>query len=100
MNERTALGDQILKHWQEHLPHMVRDLKKQKRLGPAIQEAQDLTADLLYELVSVNKMDYGAAWELATRQWAFLPAEKPPRPRSSRSSKRIRKKPSRRGTSG
>jgi hypothetical protein len=99
MNERTALGEQILKHWREHLPQMVRDLKKENRLNGAIQEAQDLTADLLYELVSVKKIDYQAAWEMATRQWAFLPAGKPARAPSSRTSKRPRKKSSRRGTS-
>jgi hypothetical protein len=98
MKERTALGEQILKHWRDHLPQMVSALKKENRLGEAIQEAQELTADLLYELVSVKKMDYQAAWEIATREWAFVPAEK--RPPSSRKSSQSRKKPSRRGTSG
>ena len=100
MKERTALGEQILKHWRDHLPQMVSQLKKENRLGEAIQEAQELTADLLYELVSVKKMDYQAAWEMATREWAFVPAGKRPRPSSSRKSSQSRKKSSRRGTSG
>lgn len=100
MKERTALGERILKHWRDHLPQMVSALKKEKRLAEAIQEAQELTADLLYELVSVKKMDYQAAWEMATREWAFVPPGKSPRPPSSGKSKPGRKKPSRRGTSG
>jgi hypothetical protein len=73
MTERTALGAQIEKHWREHRPQMVRELEKAGRLEQAVLEAQELTGDLLYELVSVQKMDYNAAWELASREWAFIP---------------------------
>ena len=72
--ERTALGEAILKHWREHRPQMVRDLEQQNRLDQAVFEAQETTGDLLYELVSVRKMNYPAAWELATQEWA-LPQE-------------------------
>ena len=41
----------------------------------AIFAAQELTGNLLYELAVVRKMDYQIAWELATREWAFLPDE-------------------------
>ena len=75
MKERTALGEAILKHWREHCPQMVRDLEKQNRLDQAVFEAQETTGDLLYELVSVKKMDYQAAWELATQEWALPPSE-------------------------
>src|ERR1022692_1879118 len=68
--ERTALGEAILSHWREHCPQMVRDLEKQNRLDQAVLEAQETTGDLLYELVSVKKMNYPAAWELATQEWA------------------------------
>ena len=37
----------------------------------AVFEAQETTGDLLYELVSVKKMNYPAAWELATQEWAL-----------------------------
>ena len=73
--ERTALGEKILKHWRENRPQMVSDLEKSNRLEQAVLEAQELTGDLLYELVSVKKMDYQPAWEMATREWAFLSGE-------------------------
>ena len=72
--ERTALGEAILKHWRQNCPQMVRELEKQNRLEQAVFAAQETTGDLLYELVSVKKMDYPAAWELATQEWA-LPQE-------------------------
>ena len=82
MVERTQLGEMILKHWRENRPQMVRDLEQQNRLEQAVNEAQELTGDLLYELVSVQKLDYQAAWEMATREWALLPSETR-RPQSS-----------------
>ena len=71
---RTLLGEKILTHWREHRPQMVRDLEQKNRLDKAVFEAQETTGDLLYELVSVKKMNYPAAWELATQEWA-LPQE-------------------------
>ena len=119
--ERTALGESILKHWREHCPQMVRDLEKENRLDQAVFETQERTGDLLYELVSVKKMDYQAAWELATQEWALPRSENEsgglpptanpssvksrpgkPRPAKSRSATSSRKRPRsrRRGTSG
>src|SRR5580698_2576669 len=68
---RTALGEKILRHWREHCPQMVRDLERQNRLDLTVLEAQETTGDLLYELVSVKKMNYPAAWELAMQEWAL-----------------------------
>ena len=68
---RTLLGEKILRHWREHCPQMVRDLERENRLDEAVLEAQETTGDLLYELVSVKKMNYPAAWELATQEWAL-----------------------------
>ena len=68
---RTLLGEKILRHWREHCPQMVRDLERKGRLDEAVLEAQETTGDLLYELVSVKKMNYPAAWELATQEWAL-----------------------------
>src|ERR1039458_9020321 len=76
MKERTAAGEAILKHWREHCPQMVRDLEEQDRLEQAVFETQTRTGDLLYELVSVKKMDYHAAWELAREEWALPRSEK------------------------
>ena len=75
MKERTALGEAILKHWREHCPRMVRDLEKKNRLNQAVFETQERAGDLLYELTSVRKMDYQAAWELARKEWALPPGE-------------------------
>src|ERR1700676_5583841 len=68
---RTLLSEKILRHWREHCPKMVRDLERKGRLDAAVFAAQETTGDLLYELVSVKKMNYPAAWELATQEWAL-----------------------------
>jgi hypothetical protein len=68
---RTALGEKILRHWREHCPQMVRDLERKGRLDQAVFAAQETTGDLLYELVSVKKMNYPQAWELAAQEWAL-----------------------------
>jgi hypothetical protein len=78
MNEApslTPLGYQILEHWKRHRPTMVATLAKGNQLQQAVFAAQELTGDLLYELMVVRKMDYQFAWEIATREWAFLPDE-------------------------
>jgi hypothetical protein len=71
----TPLGNQILEHWRRHRPMMVKELDKGNHLQQAIFAAQELTGNLLYELTVVQKMDYQPAWEIATREWAFLPDE-------------------------
>ena len=74
MYERNRLGQMILEHWQKHRPQMVEELRRTNQLDRTVYEAQEATGDLLYELVSVQKMDYQAAWEIAMREWAFRPA--------------------------
>lgn len=71
----THLGHQILEHWKRHRPTMVAGLERGNQLQQAVFAAQELTGNLLYELTVVRKMDYQAAWEIATREWAFLPDE-------------------------
>ena len=71
----TPLGHQILEHWRRHRPTMVENLERGNQLQEAIFTAQELTGNLLYELTVVQKMDYQPAWEIATREWAFLPDE-------------------------
>ena len=71
----TPLGNQILEHWRRHRPMMVEELDKGNQLQQAIFAAQELTGNLLYELTVVQKVDYQPAWEIATREWAFLPDE-------------------------
>jgi hypothetical protein len=71
----TPLGHQILEHWRRHRPTMVENLERGNQLQQAIFAAQELTGNLLYELTVVQKVDYQPAWEIATREWAFLPDE-------------------------
>ena len=74
-DDLTPLGHQILEHWSRYRPRMVAGLTAQNRLMSAIFAAQELTSSLLYELTVARKMDYQMAWELATKEWAFLPDE-------------------------
>ena len=74
-NDMTPLGYKILEHWKRYRPTMVRELEKGNHLHHAVFAAQELTGNLLYELMVVQKMDYQFAWEIATREWAFLPDE-------------------------
>ena len=74
-NTMTPLGYQIQGHWTRYRPKMVAILTARNQLQQAIFAAQELTSNLLYELAVVQKMDYQMAWELATREWAFLPDE-------------------------
>ena len=74
-DDMTPLGHQILEHWSKYRPKMVATLSARNQLPQAIFAAQELTGNLLYELAVVRKMDYQIAWELATREWAFLPDE-------------------------
>ena len=77
MHQQTRLRQMIERHWQEHCPRMVEELRRNHHLENAISEAEERTAELLYELYSVQKLDYQVAWETATREWAFLPTEDP-----------------------
>jgi hypothetical protein len=74
MNESSRLRQMILQHWQEHRPRMVAELRERNQLENLLDSTEEATADLLYELVSAQKMQYQTAWEMATREWAFLPS--------------------------
>jgi len=77
MDEKSRLQEMILSHWQQHRPQMVAELRQSNQLEQAIKEAETRTSDLLYELLSVKKLQYQEAWEQATREWAFPPTEVP-----------------------
>jgi hypothetical protein len=86
MDDMSRLGHLILKHWTTHRPGLIEELERTSQLQPVLRQAQEQTGDLLYTLTMVQKMDYQAAWELATREWAFLPEEDlPKRPSSGNS---------------
>ncbi len=75
MDDMNRLGDLILKHWTSHRPELIEELEKTNQLQPALRQAQEQTGDLLYTLTVIQKMEYHAAWELAMREWAFLPPD-------------------------
>ncbi len=92
MHDSNRLGQIILKHWQTHHPMMLAELQSNHQLEQTIHEAQERAGDLLYELISVRKMDYQAAWETVTREWTVPPSEDRPSQRSSADSRPNRKK--------
>jgi hypothetical protein len=77
MHEKSRLQEMILSHWLVHQPQMVEQLRQSNQLEQAILQAEGRTSDLLYELVSIKRMQYQEAWELATREWALPPTEVP-----------------------
>jgi hypothetical protein len=84
MDDMNRLGDLILKHWTTHRPGLIEELVRANQLQPVLRQAQEQTGDLLYHLTVVQKMEYHAAWELAMREWAFLPGDLAPQePQSS-----------------
>jgi hypothetical protein len=74
MHETNRLTNLILEHWRAHLPQMVAELERTNRLTQAVEEAERRASDLLYEFLSVRKMQYRQAWELAMRE-CLLPQE-------------------------
>jgi hypothetical protein len=59
LNRRSPPGDAP--------PQIVLQLEKAHQLERVLRRAQEKTCDLLHTLVAVQKMDYPAAWELATK---------------------------------
>ena len=71
----TPLGYRIQDHWSKYRPKMVAELQNRNQLDKAILAAQELTANLLYELTVVQKMEPHMAREIAMSEWALLPDE-------------------------
>jgi len=74
----NPIGTNDSKPLAEHRPQLVEGLRSQNQLENALLAAEERTADLLYELVSVEKMEYQEAWEISTQEWGFLPSEDRP----------------------
>jgi hypothetical protein len=74
MSETTRLTNLILDHWCANRPMMVAQLKRAGQLEATLEAAESRAADLLYEFLSVRKMQYQDAWELAMRE-CLLPQE-------------------------
>jgi hypothetical protein len=70
----TRLSSLILAHWTRCQPTMLRQLTQENRLETALKETEQQFSDLLYELISVQKMEHHRAWEIAAEQF-LLPEE-------------------------
>jgi len=73
MADREALSNLILEHWSRYQPSMLAKLRWEGCLERELEKTAQEFADLLYELISVKKMEHHQAWELAVNQ--FLPEE-------------------------
>lgn len=73
MPDHDRLSSLILAHWQTYRPSMLAQLQQQNRLETALEETAEQFTDLMYELVSVNKLPHHQAWEIAINE--FLPPE-------------------------
>jgi hypothetical protein len=85
MADRDRLTSLILEHWTRYRPSMLQELHRENRLEMALHETAEQMSDLLYDLVSVKKMEYIQAWEIAIREMLlpeeFSPTSSPnPRP--------------------
>ena len=74
MQDHDRLSSLILEHWSRYHPKMLAELRQQNRLQQTLEETAERFADLLYDLVSVKKMEYHQAWEMA-RDEILLPEE-------------------------
>jgi hypothetical protein len=83
MSEQTRMSQIIREHWQTHRPQMLAELQSAGRLEAVLELTARHTTDLLHRLLTEAKMPYPAAWEMATREWAFLPTEDLPEPSNS-----------------
>jgi hypothetical protein len=74
MEDQDALSSLILEHWSRYQPRMLAELRQSNQLQQTLKETAERFADLLYDLVSVKKMQHHQAWELATAE-ILLPEE-------------------------
>ena len=93
--ERTDLVEISTRLSQPQAAALVNVSRESVILGRKVllHEVEERTADLLYELTCVKKMDYQVAWETVTQEWASHPSEDRPPPRSSADSRPRKKKP-------
>jgi len=75
MRNHDRLSSLILGHWSRYHPSMLARLKREGHLERELEKTAQQFADLLYELISVKKMAYHQAWEMAVDQ--FLTPEEP-----------------------
>ncbi len=66
MRDHDRLSNLVLNHWCLYSPSMLEELRQQNRLDESLEETAQQFADLMYELVSVKKLEYRQV-ELFTR---------------------------------
>jgi len=76
MEDHDRLSSLILEHWSRYHPKMLAELRQQNRLDQTLEATAERFTDILYELVSVKKMEYTQAWEIAVQE-ILLPEESP-----------------------
>ena len=74
MPDHDRLSSLILAHWSRYHPSMLAQLQREHVLEETLEQTAQELGDLIYELVSVRKMEYHKAWEIATAQF-LLPEE-------------------------
>jgi hypothetical protein len=74
MPEHDRLSSLVLAHWQRYHPKMLRQLQQENRLEQELEKTAQEFSDLLFNLISVKKMEYHQAWEIAIDQ-ILLPEE-------------------------
>ena len=74
MPDHDRLSSLILAHWSRYHPSMLARLQRENRLEETLEQTAQEMGDLIYELVSVKKIPYHQAWEIATAQF-LLPEE-------------------------
>jgi len=74
MPDHDRLASLILTHWSLYQPLMLAQLQHQCSLQEELEKTADQFTDLMYDMVSVRKMEYHQAWELAVRE-ILLPEE-------------------------
>ena len=83
MPKSTRLRQTIHSHWLKYRPQMVEELTQTGQLSKALRNAEKRTVDLLYEFVSIRKIPYQEAWELATEEWRMPETQARPQESSS-----------------
>src|SRR6266566_5149558 len=74
MNHRDTFSNLILTHWQQYHPMMFEKYRQEHRKDSELIGAGQQFSDLMYKLVTVQKMDWQEAW-LRAVEHLHLPEE-------------------------
>ena len=71
----TPLGHQILEHWRRHRPTMVEKLDQRESTSAGDLRSAGVDGEPAIRVDGGSEDGLPIAWEIATREWAFLPDE-------------------------